>query len=442
MAAAGASVNIYCETVDPEMRALLDRGAASGRLTLHLRPWAVDIFANAALCLADAETEDEARAFYCAALSAGVPVNVIDKPAYCQFQFGAIVNRTPVVVGISTDGAAPILGQAIRRRIETLLPPGLAQWARFAKDIRARVMPQLAAGGARRVFWEKFSDLAFRSAPDARAFDEAMRIVEPGAQTRKSMQGRVTLVGSGPGDSELLTLKAVRALQAADVILFDDLVADEVLELARREAKRMMVGKRGQRESCSQHDINELMVRLAKQGRHVVRLKSGDPMIFGRAGEEIDRLERASIPVDVVPGITAGAAMASALRTSLTHRDLAHSVRYVTGHSRAGKLSDDLDWQGLADAETTLVFYMGGKTSRAIAKRLIQEGLTPETPVAIAESISRPDMRVRRTELSHLAEYGIGDRSTGPILVAIGAVFKTARGVSEVLRPKTITLNL
>ena len=424
LAAAGADVEVYSEVLEPEMAALIARGAAAGSIVHCPQPWSPDVLAGASLALADAETEAEAEDFYAAAVEAGVPVNVIDKPAYCQFQFGSIVNRSPVVVSISTDGAAPILGQAVRRRIETLLPSTLSDWARLAKAARQSIMQKLSAGAERRAFWERFSELAFRKpAPaDGQSLVDEIALEAKAGSTIK--QGRVTLVGAGPGNAELLTMKAVRVLQAADIILFDDLVSDEVLELARREAKRMMVGKRGQRASCSQEDINALMVKLARQGKHVVRLKSGDPMIFGRAGEEIERLGRAGIPVDVVPGITAASALASDLRTSLTHRDHAHSVRYVTGHSRSGVLPDDIDWQGVADPATTLVFYMGGRTAPDIARKLITEGLSPATPVLIASSISRPDMKVQVAKLAALTDPGFQVASSGPVLVAVGEVFK------------------
>jgi uroporphyrin-III C-methyltransferase/precorrin-2 dehydrogenase/sirohydrochlorin ferrochelatase len=248
--------------------------------------------------------------------------------------------------------------------------------------------------------------------------------------------GRVTLVGAGPGDAELLTLKAVRALQAADVILYDDLVSDEVLELARREAKRMLVGKRGGRESCRQDDINALMVKLARQGRHVVRLKSGDPMIFGRGGEEIDQLERAGIPCDVVPGITAASAMASALGVSLTHRDDAQSVRFVTGHSRAGGLPDSLDWRGLADHHTTLIVYMGGRTSATLAARLIEQGLFPETPVIAVANLSRASEARWHGTLNMLAESELLRTEAGPILIGIGAVFARRATAQDMTHPQ------
>jgi uroporphyrin-III C-methyltransferase / precorrin-2 dehydrogenase / sirohydrochlorin ferrochelatase len=426
LAAAGARVDIYAQTLEPEMAACVAASLAAASdhpITHHAQAWTPDVLAGAAIALADIECESEAAAFARAAEAAGVPVNVIDKPALCQFQFGSIVNRSPVVIGISTDGAAPILAQAIRQRIETLLPPSLAQWGALARAIRATVMARLARGAPRRRFWDQFVKRAFAAAPAAGDQDAFIRLVDSLASAMPSQAGHVTLVGAGPGDAELLTLKAVRALQSADVILYDDLVSQDVIELARREAKRMLVGKRGRRESCRQEDINELMIKLARQGKHVVRLKSGDPMIFGRAGEEIVELERHGIDVTVVPGITAALAAASAFGVSLTHRDHAHSVRFVTGHARNGELSHDLDWRGLADPQTTLVFYMGGRTAPGIAKRLLAQGLAPSTPVVVASGISRDNDARWRGTLTDMTQ-GIGpiDRSQ-PILIGIGQVF-------------------
>ena len=432
--AAGAIVHVYALDLSPEMAERI-----SPRVIHHARPWATDVFAGAAIALADLEDDEQARAFYCAGRAAGVPVNVIDKPAFCQFQFGSIVNRSPVIIGISTDGAAPILGQAIRRRIETLLPPALAAWGQLARDVRDTVMATLAKGAPRRAFWEAFAERSFGPAPTPDIRRDIKTLIADIGNGQSMTKGRVTLVGAGPGDAELLTLKAVRALQSADVILFDDLVADEILELARREAKRMMVGKRGQRESCAQTDINALMVQLAKQGKRVVRLKSGDPMIFGRAGEEIAELEAHGITVDVVPGITTALAVAARLGVSLTHRDHAQSVRFVTGHTRDGELSMDLDWTGLADPATTLVFYMGGRTSSAIATRLIAAGLSAATPVVAIGGASRPDETRWHGTLAHLSA-GVATLIAGqPMLIGIGRVFATAHAcVANV--PETATL--
>jgi len=339
LAAAGAQVHIYAEQLDPLFADLIAAAAVSGSYTWHRRPWSAECFAFMRIAICDAETEGEAQAFYCAARTAGVAVNVIDKPAWCEFQFGSIVNRSPAVISISTDGAAPILGQAIRRRIETLIPPALAAWAQLAQTIRSAVNDRLSPGLQRRAFWEFFVDRAFGEEPGRHSAQEMLRQANAINAAGQRGEGRVTLVGAGPGDAELLTLKAVRALQAADVILFDDLVSGEVLELARREAKRMLVGKSGGRESCNQDDINATMIALAKAGKHVVRLKGGDPMIFGHAGEEIARLQEEGIAVTVVPGITSAVATAAQLGVSLMLRDYAQSARFVTGHSRNGGLS-------------------------------------------------------------------------------------------------------
>jgi uroporphyrin-III C-methyltransferase/precorrin-2 dehydrogenase/sirohydrochlorin ferrochelatase len=425
LAAAGAHVDIYATEICAEMEALLTRGAADGVVSLHRRGWTAEALDDATLAVADLEEDSEAEAFALAAHRAGIPVNVVDKPDFCDFQFGSVVNRSPVVIGISTDGAAPILGQAIRRRIETLLHPSLSAWASLAKEMRERVMAQLPPGRSRRAFWERFADLAFQGRAPQDTGSGMDALVRQIASRPTGAVGHVTLVGAGPGDAELLTLKAVRALQAADVILFDDLVSEDVLELARREAKRLMVGKRGGRASCAQDDINDLMTRLALQGKHVVRLKSGDPMIFGRAGEEIEHLERAGVPVDVVPGITAGIALASALGVSLTHRNMAQSVRFVTGCAKTGRLPDNLDWRGLADPLTTTIFYMAGGTAGAIAVRLVEEGFAPDTPAVMVSNVSRGEQRWVGP-ISALGEASSRRDAAKPVIIGIGRVFDRA----------------
>ncbi|MBB4167208.1 MULTISPECIES: siroheme synthase CysG [unclassified Rhizobium] len=425
LAACGAEVHIYAHELSDTFEKLILRGAEhpQGSFIHHAEAWNETIFTGAAIAIADCEGNDEAEALFAAARMAGVPVNVIDKPAFCQFQFGSIVNRSPVVVSISTDGAAPILAQAIRRRIETLLPRALKGWAELAHSLRDRINERLAPGPLRRAFWERFVERAFSSSdtPEEGVGGQLLKEAERLREAPAHSKGRVTLVGAGPGDAELLTLKAVRALQGADVILFDDLVSSEVLELARREAKRMLVGKRGGRTSCRQEDINDMMVKLAKAGKRVVRLKSGDPMIFGRAGEEIAHLDRENIPVDVIPGITAASAMASRLGISLTHRDHAQSVRFITGHSRHGGLPANVDWATVADPHATTVFYMGGRTAPLIADRLIEEGLSPETPAIIISDVSRSTQRDWRGTLSTVA-CGIAEIGyDNPVLIAVGS---------------------
>lgn len=432
LAAAGAAVEIYAprETVGDECRRLIFDPGQKGRFAYHDRAWDSDSLAGMDIAVADAATDAEAERFRDAARAAGALSNVVDRPAFCQFQFGSIVNRTPVVVGISTSGAAPILSQAIRRRIETLLPPSLAAWTDLARRLRARLHARLPSSALRRVFWEGFVDRAFGPAPDDAEEAALLDCADRAASTAAESQGRVTLVGAGPGDAELLTLKAVRALQAADAILFDDLVSDEVLELARREAKRILVGKRSGRASCRQDDINELMIKLARDGKHVIRLKSGDPMIFGRAGEEIARLEAEGIPVGIVPGITAGLAMAAVLGVSLTHRDRARSIRFVTGHSREGGLPEDVDWSSLSNPSATTLFYMGGQMAGQIAERLISLGLARETPVIVASALTRPEQTLTHGHLAELSAMVKAHNPNQPILIGVGTVFAPAAKLS------------
>lgn len=448
MMAAGAIVHVYCpeDALGDTMQTLL-RKAEDPETTkppaaiLHAHQWHLGIFAGASMALADCETDAEAHAFACAAKAAGVPVNVIDKPAHCQFQFGSIVNRSPVIVAISTDGAAPILAQAIRRRIETLLPPALKDWARLAHNIREEVNIRLTPGPRRRRFWEGFVDSAFSTTRPPTETEHAGFLEKASILGDAPATGRVTLVGAGPGDAELLTLKAMRALQAADVILFDDLVSDEVLELARREAKRMLVGKRGGRASCHQEDINEMMVKFARAGKHVVRLKSGDPMIFGRAGEEIERLRREGIAVDVVPGITAAIAMAAALGVSLTHRDHAQQVRFVTGHSRHGELPDKLDWKGLADPNQTTVFYMGGRMAGRIEQTLRNSGMPASTPAVVVSAISRFNEQRWAGSLGQLRAAVDDLGLERPILIGVGQAFSASTSTAQADRPMVRSLS-
>ncbi|MEM7569280.1 MAG: siroheme synthase CysG [Pseudomonadota bacterium] len=411
LAATGAQVTVIAPVLSDAMDAVVARDG----LHVERRDWQDSDFEGCAIAIGDVE---DGPAFAAAARQAGVPVNTIDQPATCDFQFGSIVNRSPVVIGISTGGAAPILGQAIRRKIETLLPASVSAWAALAKSMRAEISKRWPDANTRRQVWQRFADKALR-APAPQSPDD---ILACGAHPSAPSQGRVTLVGAGPGDAELLTLKAVRALQSADVILFDDLISPDVLELARREAKRMLVGKRGHRPSCRQEDINDLMMRLAKQGKHVVRLKSGDPMIFGRAGEEIAMLEAAGISVSVVPGVTSALAAAAQAKISLTHRDHAQSVRFVTGHSKAGCLPD-LDFEGLADPRATLMVYMGGRTAQDFAQQLLDNGLKPARPVAAFRNVGRPDQSTAPTTLGAMAAEGL-EHTPDPILIGIGDVFE------------------
>lgn len=430
LAAAGADVAVYAGD-HTDAFAALAAAPPAGSVVVHGRDWTPDDLAGAGVAIGDVETEDEARAFVVAARRHGVPVNVVDKPAFCDFQFGSIVNRSPLVVSISTDGAAPVFGQAIRAKIEAALPMGLKAWAQAARDWRPLVQARDLAFARRRRFWERFTERAWRdprSEPTAADRDALLAGIDSDAARPT---GRVTLVGAGPGDPELLTLKAVRALQAADVILHDDLVSPEVLDLARREAQRMVVGKRGHGPSCKQDEINALMVAFARQGRHVVRLKSGDPLIFGRAGEEFDACAAAGIPMSVVPGISAAQGAAASLGVSLTHREEARRLQYVTGHASDGGLPFDLDWAALADPAATTVVYMPRRTLQALRDAVVAAGLDPTTPaIAVAAATTPREARIAGT-LADLPERLAGLPADAPVVVLIGRALAHA----AVLRP-------
>jgi uroporphyrin-III C-methyltransferase / precorrin-2 dehydrogenase / sirohydrochlorin ferrochelatase len=418
LAAAGARVDVFAPLPCEGMIALA--GPTSGSaITLHRRHWSAGDLAGAAIAVADCSDDQAAAQFSAAARRAGVPVNVIDAPAFCDFSFGAIVNRSPLVIGISTEGAAPVFGQAIRAKIEALIPSGFARWAAAALSWRPRVRALALPFRARRAFWEKFTARALTAPNSTPNEGELAALLTPGADAA----GSVTLVGAGPGDPELLTLRAVRALQSADVILFDDLVSTDILDFARREAKKMLVGKTGHAPSCRQDEINALMVSLAKAGRAVVRLKGGDPMIFGRADEEIAACRAAGIPIEVVPGITTAQGAAGRLLVSLTRRGAARRLQYITGHSRDGKLPADIDWQSVADPAVTTVVYMPRKTLPDLAAAALKGGLDARTPAVAVISATRADERVIAATIADLPARLAAERFSGPVIAMIGHVF-------------------
>jgi uroporphyrin-III C-methyltransferase/precorrin-2 dehydrogenase/sirohydrochlorin ferrochelatase len=423
LAAAGATVEIYAVEPSDEMRELAEQAP----ITVHARDIAATDFAGAAMAIGAFEDDAQAAAFAAQARRAGVPVNVIDKPAYCDFAFGAIVNRSPLVIGISTDGAAPVFGQAIRARLEALIPRGFARWAEAARQWRPRVQALALSFRERRRFWESFTARAV-AAPERPPAPDDLDTLMSATRGAAGESGSVVLVGAGPGDPELLTLRAVRALQSADVILIDDLVAPEVLDFARREAKKMMVGKSGHGPACKQDEINALMIKLARAGKRVVRLKGGDPMIFGRAGEEIAACRAAGIPIEVVPGISAAQGAAARLLVSLTHRVVARRLQYVTGHDRHGTLPPDIEWHALADPTVTTIVYMPKKTLRELSARAIAEGLDSATPAVAVANVTRADERIVAGTIADIADRIEGEACDGPVLVMIGKVMAEVAG--------------
>lgn len=391
--------------------------AAGAELVRLTDGWTPADLAGAALAVADIGDRAEALRFVAAARAAGAAVNVVDQTDLCDVQFGTIVNRNPVVLAISTDGAAPMLGQSIRARIESVLPLGLSDWAKAAKEWRPHLKARLGDFAARRAFWRRFTEAAWTQverAPDEADFEALL------AGAAEARLGSVTLVGAGPGDPELLTLKAVRALQNATVILYDDLVGPDILELARREAKRVAVGKTGHGPSVKQSEINARIVALAQAGESVVRLKGGDPLIFGRATEEIEACRASGVPVSVVPGISAAQGAAAALGFSLTERRHARRVQFVTGHGADGKLPGDIDWGAIADPNATTVLYMPRKTLGEFVRKALARGLDPATPAVAVASATLPGQAEAAASVSAIAaaveELPVG----APVTIFIG----------------------
>ena len=428
IAAAGARVEFYAEDPSEELLDVLAR-LDDPNIIHFARPWSISIFKGAALAILATENDAEAQAFRCAAIDAGVPCNVVDRPAFCDFSFGGIVNRSPLVIGISTDGAAPVFGQAIRTKIEAMLPQGLARWAEAAQSWRPSVQAMSLSFQKRRAFWERFTALALSKPNDLPRDDEREQLLAESASSAASPEkGSAVLVGAGPGDPELMTLKAVRALQSADIVLYDDLVSRAVLDFARREAKTMLVGKTGHGPSCKQEDINRLMVSFAQQGKRVIRLKSGDPMVFGRATEEIEACRAAGIHVEVIPGITTAQGVASRLLKSLTHRAIARRVQFLTGHDNKGQLPPDIDWRAIADNAATTVVYMPARTIQSLSDAALQHGLPPETPAIAVYNATRVDEDVIEATIATLASRMADKERNGPVIVLIGRAMEGAAG--------------
>ena len=421
LAAAGAAVHVMAGDRAGALRfAPLAASPPAGSVTVEPRAWIEADLCHAALAVADLGDAGTASAFVAAGRAAGVPVNVVDQTDSCDFIFGTIVNRAPVVLAISTDGGAPMLGQSIRARIEGILPRGLAAWAQAARDWRPLLKRRIADFGERRRFWEGFTRHAWANV-DRIPTDADREALLAGTEA-EGAAGRVILVGSGPGDVELLTLKAVRALQSATVILYDALVAPEILELARREARRVSVGKKGHGPSCRQSDINRQIVELAAAGETVVRLKGGDPLIFGRATEEVEACRAAGIQVSIVPGISAAQGAAAALGISLTERHVARRIQFVTGHGADGTLPADIQWSAVVDPLATTVIYMPRATLAQFVERALAQGLDPETPAVAVAAATCPEQQQAFGSVRALPELAGRLAAGTPVIVILGQV--------------------
>jgi uroporphyrin-III C-methyltransferase/precorrin-2 dehydrogenase/sirohydrochlorin ferrochelatase len=429
LAKTDARLAVYSAAPQADIRALAD----SGRLTLVPRAIEAADIAGKALVYAANEDADEDRRVVTLAREAGVLINHVDNLETSDFITPAMVDRDPVVVAIGTEGAAPVLARAIKAELEESLPPALGSLARVAKGFR-QLAQALPFGRKRRKFW---SDYYSRVGP--RAFDKGGEAALAGTlenllaehMNARPEIGSVTFVGSGPGDPDLLTVKARRALHDADVVVHDRLVTPGILDLARREALIVNAGKRGFGPSTPQAEINAMLVRHASEGRHVVRLKSGDATVFGRLDEEFDACAAAGVSCSVIPGITAASAAAAGIGRSLTRRGRNSSVRLITGHDVEGYAEHD--WRALARPGEVIAIYMGKRSARFIQGRLMMHGAAPDTPVTIVESATRADQRVIASELAYLSEDIAGADLAGPALVLYGLA---PRGTEAIARPK------
>ena len=421
LSASGARVDVFAPQPCEELLQVAQQ-PPRGPIRIFPRRFEPADLARAAIAIGALADHEQAEAFASAARQAGVPINIVDNPALSDFAFGAIVNRSPLVIGISTAGAAPVFAQAIRAKLEAFLPHGFARWAEAARQWRPRIQALGLAPPARRSLWERFVEVALarpNDPPNASDLETLTREAPP------RTTGSVALVGAGPGDPELLTLRAVRALQSAEVILIDDLVAPEILDFARREAKKILVGKTGYGPSCRQDEINELMTSLARAGRRVVRLKSGDPMLFGRGAEEIAACRAAGIPVEIIPGISAAQGAAGRLRVSLTDRRSSRRVQFVSGHQAAGG-PPQIDWASVADPWTTTAIYMPKRTLAATTAAALEHGTDPATPAIAVADITRPSEMVVCGSVADIAARLDAVPPSATVLVLIGRVLANA----------------
>lgn len=373
-----------------------------------------------------AATDDSTvnRAVAEAAQARNIPVNVVDTPELCTFIMPAIIDRSPVVVAVSSGGASPVLARLLRARLESLVPASYGRLATLVRSFRDKVKARFTTGAERRMFWERVLQGSVAEMVYAGRDAEAQAEMEKqlsGARDNVS-QGEVYLVGGGPGDPDLLTFRALRLMQQADVVVYDRLVSKEVLELVRRDAEKLYAGKERDNHAIPQEDINHLLVRLAKEGKRVLRLKGGDPFIFGRGGEEIATLAAEGIPFQVVPGITAAAGCAAYTGIPLTHRDYSQSVVFVTGHLQDGTVN--LNWKALAQPNQTVVFYMGLHGVPDICRGLIGHGMPATTPVALVQQGTTPNQRVFASTLENLPELVEKESIQAPTLIIVGNVVR------------------
>ncbi|MGC6389098.1 siroheme synthase CysG [Ewingella sp. S1.OA.A_B6] len=411
---AGAKLTVNAVSVTPQFEVW----AAEGKVQLLTGSFSPQLVDEKWLVIAATDSEQVNLEVSAAAESRRVFCNVVDAPESASFIMPSIIDRSPLMIAVSSGGNAPVLARLLRERLEAILPQHLGKLAQVAGGLRARVKTHFRDMSERRRWWEKLFN-HHRLAQSLANNDDAQseQYIEELFREPVDKHGEVILVGAGPGDAGLLTLKGLQQMQLADVVVYDRLVSEEVLNLVRRDAERIFVGKRAGHHCVPQEHINQLLLEQAQMGKRVVRLKGGDPFIFGRGGEELEALKAAGIAFSVVPGITAASGCSAYSGIPLTHRDHAQSVRLITGHVRQ---DGELDWACLAQGQQTLVFYMGLTQAAEIQRRLLENGLPATTPVALVENGTTKQQRVITGELMQLGE--LAGKAQSPSLIIIGSV--------------------
>ena len=415
---AGARVHLIAPELTPELR----EGVEAGYLTHQPGPFADPDIAGMRLIIAATGDSGVNERVARLAKAAGIPVNVVDKPEACTFLLPSVIDRSPVVVAVTTAKASPVLARLLRGRLESMIPAGYGRLADFCSRYRQAVKARFQDEGDRRRFWDRvlIGGVAERIFSGQMAEADAAMERELAEASPSGGMGEVYLVGAGPGDPDLVTFRALRLMQQADIVVYDRLVAKAILEMTRRDARRIYVGKERNNHVMRQEEINRLLADLAKQGHRVLRLKGGDPFIFGRGGEEIDTLAAEGVPFQVVPGITAASGCSAYAGIPLTHRDYAQSVTFVTGHLKDGSI--DLNWSQLAQPRQTVVFYMGLIGLSIILEQLQGQGVSPDMPIALIQQGTTHRQRVFTGTLATIEGIIAQEKIEPPTLIIVGEV--------------------
>jgi len=414
---AGAVIHIIAPDIDANLLQLVEE--SQGQYIQALYPAQIQLNDYRLVIAATDDYAVNTQVFEdCEALK--ILVNSVDDPPHCRFMVPAIVDRSPLVISVASNGTSPVLSRQIRTQLETSIPHGMGKLAEFSGKWRAAVKAKISNPDERRVFWEDLYASPLKEQVFHDNLVEADRLIEQALLEWKTPKGEVYLVGAGPGDPELLTLKALRLMQQADVVIYDRLVSPVIMELCRRDATKIYVGKARSNHAVPQEGINALLVEYASKGQRVCRLKGGDPFIFGRGGEEIQELFAAGVPFQVVPGITAASGCSAYAGIPLTHRDYAQSVRFLTGHLKEG--SPELPWDELVYQNQTLVLYMGLVGLEKICEKLIEHGQRPDMPVALISKGTTPEQKVVVGTLADIASKVEENHIQAPTLTIIGDV--------------------